>query len=69
MKLHVAYSELELPMDAIETIGLRHDGPVEEALADQRYILVEDGAYFKTEQLEQFAENGQYFSNLMKDDL
>jgi hypothetical protein len=56
-------------MDAIETIGLRHDGPVEEALADQRYILVEDGAYFKTEQLEQFAENGQYFSNLMKDDL
>lgn len=62
VKLQVAYSpELELPMDVIETIGLRHDGPVGKALADKRYIFVEDRAYFKIERLDQFVKNEKYF--------
>lgn len=70
MKLHVAYlSEQDSPMDTVETIARRHDGPVGEALADRRYILVEDRAYFKIERIDQFVEDGQLFVIWMKDNV
>lgn len=70
IKLHVAYSpEHQSPMDAIETTGLRHDGPVGEALTHPKQILVEDRAYFKIERIDQFAENGQLFVIRMKENV
>jgi hypothetical protein len=70
VKLHVSYlPESEMPLKSIDTIGLKHDGPVGEHLADDRYILVEDRAYFKIKRIEQFAENGQDFVIRIKENV
>ncbi|EHQ60904.1 transposase of IS5377-like element [Paenibacillus dendritiformis C454] len=48
MKLHVAFDPAcSQPQYVVETIAIRHDGPVGEKLADSAYILVQDRAYGK----------------------
>ncbi len=70
VKLHVAYSpESSLPADVVETIGLRHDGPVGEQLTNAQQVLVEDRAYFKIERLDRFVEQHQLFVIRMKDNI
>lgn len=70
IKLHVGYlPELEMPIKVVETIGTKHDGPVGEQLADDRYILVEDRAYFKIKRLDRFVQDGQDFVIRMKDNV
>lgn len=70
VKLHVSYSpEQSSPMDVVETIGLRHDGPVGEQLTDIQQVLVEDRAYFKIERIDRFVEQNQLFVIRMKDNV
>lgn len=56
-------------MDVVETIGLRHDGPVGEPLPDIQQVLVEDRAYFKIERIDRFVEQNQLFVIRMKDNV
>ncbi len=68
--MHVAYSpEQQMPSDIVETVGLRHDGPVGERLTDVQTVLVEDRAYFKIERLDRFVEQKQPFVIRMKDNV
>ncbi len=58
IKLHVSYTPLtEMPLQVIETTGLKHDGPVGEKLVDPRFILVEDRAYFKIKRIDAFVSS------------
>lgn len=55
IKLHVSFSlETGMPLHVIETVGLKHDGPVGRHLADKRFVLVEDRAYFSIKQADQY---------------
>jgi hypothetical protein len=68
VKLHVSYTpETDMPLRVIESVGLKHDGPVGEGLADSRFILVQDRAYFKISRIDQFDE--QRFVIRMKDNV
>lgn len=70
VKLHVSYAtETSMPVDVVETTGLTHDGPIGEKLADKRFVLVEDRAYFSIKRLDDFKENGQDFVIRMKDNV
>ncbi|TLS34427.1 IS4 family transposase, partial [Geobacillus thermoleovorans] len=70
VKLHVAYSpQSSLPADVVETIGLRHDGPVGEQLTNAQQVLVEDRAYVNIERLDRFVEQHQLFVIRMKDNI
>lgn len=70
VKLHVSYAtETGMPVKVVETTGLKHDGPIGEQLADKRFVLVEDRAYFAIKRLDDFRENGQDFVVRMKDNV
>jgi hypothetical protein len=45
----------------IETIGLKHNGPVGRILVDKRFVLVEDRVYFAIKQMDQYVANKQDF--------
>jgi hypothetical protein len=52
IKLHVALeAATNMPLQVVETVGTKHDGPIGEQLADQQYILVQDRAYGKIERI------------------
>ncbi|MDQ0216249.1 hypothetical protein J2S13_002690 [Oikeobacillus pervagus] len=62
IKLHVSFSsETQMPLKVVESTGLTHDGPMGEQLADSRFILVEDRAYYKIQRIDRFLEEGQDF--------
>lgn len=62
IKLHVALqAENQLPLNAMETVGSKHDGPISEELADSSYILVMDRAYGKLERLDRYKQEGQSY--------
>lgn len=70
IKLHVSYSpQTEMPFQAVESIGLVHDGPVGEQLVDSRFIMVEDRAYFKINRIDQFVVDQQMFVIRMKENI
>ncbi|MBE0339353.1 transposase [Paenibacillus sp. 23TSA30-6] len=70
MRLHVALqAENGHPLQVIETLGFRHDGPVCEALAQPDYILVMDRAYGKLERLDDFKIQGQSFVIRLRDNV
>jgi len=70
IKLHVALVEATgMPAKVVETIGKRHDGPVGEELADDRYIVVEDRAYGKIERFDRYQQEGQSFVIRLKDNV
>ncbi|MDQ0219274.1 IS4 transposase [Peribacillus cavernae] len=70
MKLHVSFTpETGMPLKVMESTGLAHDGPLGEKLADPRFILVEDRAYFKIKRIDQFVSNGQSFVIRMKENI
>lgn len=59
VKLHVSYSsETGMPVKVVETTGLKYDGPIGEQLADKRFVLVEDRAYFAIKRLDRFRRSG-----------
>jgi len=68
IKLHVAYTpSTGMPLEVKETTGLVHDGPVGVSLADTDYVIVEDRAYGKHEQLDAYQENHQGFVIRLRD--
>ncbi|QPA52728.1 IS4 family transposase [Lysinibacillus sphaericus] len=70
IKLHVSYTpKTMMPHEVIETTGLVHDGPVSESLADKRFIILEDRAYFKIPRIDEFTNTGQFFVIRVKDNV
>ncbi|MFZ3591897.1 IS4 family transposase, partial [Bacillus sp. DJP31] len=70
IKFHVSFTpETNMPLNVIETIGLKHDGPVGEGLADKRFVLVEDRAYFKIKRIDQFVLDEQDFVIRIKENV
>ncbi|WP_100330123.1 IS4 family transposase [Bacillus xiapuensis] len=70
IKLHVSFSlETQMPLKVVESTGLTHDGPTGEQLADSRFILVEDRAYFNIQRIDRFLEEGQDFVIRMKENV
>lgn len=70
IKLHVSFTpETNMPLNVIETIGLKHDGPIGEGLVDKRFVLVEDRAYFKIKRIDQFILDEQDFVIRMKENV
>lgn len=46
IKLHVSFTNrTDMPLQVVETTGLKHDGPIGVELEDKRFILVADRAY------------------------
>ncbi|OLN21151.1 IS4 family transposase [Domibacillus antri] len=70
IKLHVSFSlETQMPLHVIETTGLKHDAPVGRQLADPRFVLVEDRAYFSIKQVDQYLTEDQDFVIRMKENV
>lgn len=70
IKLHVSFSlETQMPLRVIETIGLRHDAPIGRQLADSRFVLVEDRAYFSIKQVDQYLTDTQDFVIRIKENV
>jgi hypothetical protein len=70
IKLHVSLqAENGQPLNAIESIGAKHDGPVSEGLAHADYIMVMDRAYGKLERLDRYKEAGQSFVIRLRDNV
>lgn len=68
IKLHVAFtSETGMPLEVKETVGLNHDGPAGESLANKAFILVQDRAYGKHARLDQFKDQNQNFVIRLRD--
>lgn len=51
-----------MPLQVVETTGLMHDGLDGEQLADSRFIMVEDRAYFKIKRIDQFSKDQLLFA-------
>lgn len=70
VKLHVALDVANnQPVQVEETIALKHDGLVGEALANPNYVLVEDRAYGKIERFDLFINDGQSFVVRIKENI
>ncbi|MEK4733481.1 IS4 family transposase [Paenibacillus sp. FSL L8-0641] len=70
IKLQVALrAENGQPLQVVETLGSKHDGPMSEALAQPDYILVMDRAYGKLERLDHFKTHGQSFVIRLRDNV
>ena len=70
IKLHISFTpETGMPLDVVETTGLVHDGPVGERLADRRFILVQDRAYFNIKRIDRFVLDKQDFVIRMKENM
>lgn len=70
IKLHVSFTlEIHMPLDFIETIGLKHDGPVGRLLAAKRFVLVEDRSYFSIKPLDQYTADKQDFAIQIKENI
>lgn len=62
IKLHVSLTnETTMPLQVVETTGLKHDGPVSENLVDARFILFCDRAYFSIEKVDRYLQEKQHF--------
>jgi hypothetical protein len=70
IKLHVSFTnETAMPLQVVETTGLKHDGPVGESLEDARFILVCDRAYFSIEKVDRYLQEKQHFVLRLKDNI
>jgi IS4 transposase len=70
IKLHVALrAETAQPLNVVETVGSRHDGPLCEQLTHPDYIMVMDRAYGKLERLDRFKQEGQSFVIRLRDNV
>lgn len=70
IKLHVALqAENEQPLNVIQSVGSKHDGPMSEGLSDTDYIMVMDRAYGKLERLDRYKEDGQSFVIRLRDNV
>nr|WP_256241000.1 transposase [Bacillus sp. V3B] len=58
IKWHVSFTnETAMPLQVVETTGLKHDGPVGGNLEDARFILVCDRSYFSIEKVDRYLKD------------
>lgn len=70
IKLHVSFTNTtEMPLQVVETTGLKHDGPIGVELEDKRFILVADRAYFSIEKVDRYVKTGQDFVLRLKENI
>lgn len=70
IKLHVSFTNSTgMPLQVIETTGLKHDGPIGEELEDKRFIIVADRAYFSIDKADRYAKTSQDFVIRLKDNI
>lgn len=70
IKLHVSFTnQTRMPLQIVETTGLKHDGPVGVELEDKRFILVADRAYFSIDKVDRYATTKQDFVIHLKDNI
>ena len=72
VKLHVSFTnETAMPLQIVESTGLKHDGPIGINLEDKRFILVCDRAYFSIDKVDRFVTESekQHFVIRLKDNI
>lgn len=70
IKLHVSFTnQTGMPLQIVETTGLKHDGPLGVELEDKRFILVADRAYFSIDKVDRYATTKQDFVIRLKDNI
>ncbi|MGN4752459.1 IS4 family transposase [Bacillus cereus] len=72
IKLHVSFTnETVMPLQIVETTGLKHDGPIGVSLEDKRFILVCDRAYFSIDKVDCYVteKEKQHFVIRLKDNV
>ncbi|MFF2287212.1 transposase [Peribacillus butanolivorans] len=70
IKLHVSFTNATgMPLQIVETTGLKHEGPIGKQLENKRFILVGDRAYFSIEKVDQYVKNGQDFVFRLKENI
>src|SRR4051794_2453595 len=58
-----------MPLQIVETTGLKHDGPVGKNSEDARFILVCDRAYFSIKKVDRYLQEKQHFVLRLKDNI
>lgn len=70
IKLHVSFTnQTGMPLQIVETTGLKHDGPIGIQLEDKRFIIVADRAYFSIDKVDRYATTKQDFVIRLKDNI
>lgn len=70
IKLHVSFTnETAMPLQVVETTGLKHDGPIGISLEDKRFILVCDRAYFSIDKVDRYVKENQHFVLRLKENV
>ena len=60
IKLHVSFiNSTRMPLQVVETTGLKHDVPIGEELEDKRFILVANRDYFSIDKVDRYAKTNQ----------
>jgi len=70
IKLHVSFTNSTgMPLQVVETTGLKHDGPIGVELEDKRFIIVADRAYFSMDKVDRYVTTNQDFVIRLKDNI
>ena len=70
IKLHVSFTNYTgMPLQVVETTGLKNDGPIGVKLEDKRFILVADRAYFSIDKVDRYATTKQDFVIRLKENI
>ena len=70
IKLHVSFTKnTGMPLQVVETTGLKHDGPIGVELEDKRFIIVADRAYFSIDKVDRYLTSKQDFVIRLKDNI
>ena len=70
IKLHVSFTNSTgIPLQVVETTGLKHDGPVGIELEDKQFILVADRAYFSIDKADRYVATKQDFVIRLKENI
>src|SRR5690606_1865559 len=62
-------NQTSMPLQIVETTGLKHDGPIGVHLEDKRFIIVADRAYFSIDKVDRYATTKQDFVIRLKDNI
>ncbi|MED4292705.1 IS4 family transposase [Priestia megaterium] len=72
IKLHISFTnETAMPLQVVETTGLKNDGPVGASLEDKRFIFIGDRAYFSIEKVDRYVteKEKQHFVIRLKENI
>lgn len=70
IKLHVSFTNhTGMPLQVVETTGLKNDGPIGVKLENTCFILVADRAYFSIDKVDRYATTKQDFVIRLKENI